>query len=51
MNYQAITLDIADDIAVLTLNRPEVMNALNSQMRAEITDAVRRAGAEARVLG
>ncbi|WP_323767253.1 enoyl-CoA hydratase-related protein [Marinovum sp.] len=50
MNYDTITLDITDDIAVLTLNRPEVMNALNSQMRAEITDALRAAGGQARVL-
>lgn len=50
MDYQAITLEIADDIAVLTLNRPDVMNALNTQMRAEIEHAVRFAGGEARVL-
>lgn len=50
MNYEAITLDITDGIAVLTLNRPDVMNALNTQMRAEITDAVREAGRNARVL-
>ena len=50
MIYQAIKLSIADDIAVLTLNRPDVMNALNTQMRAEIPDAIRRAEAAARVL-
>lgn len=50
MTYQTIRLDIAEDVAVLTLNRPDVMNALNTQMRAEITDAVKRAGDEARVV-
>lgn len=50
MNYQTILLDIEDDIAVITLNRPEVMNALNAQMRAEIDAAVRFAGEKARVL-
>ena len=50
MDYQAITLDINDDIAVLTLNRPDVMNALNTQMRAEIIHAIKAAGREARVL-
>lgn len=50
MTYQTITLDITDDIAVLKLNRPEVMNALNSQMRAEITDAARSVADKARVL-
>ncbi|SHL72992.1 2-(1,2-epoxy-1,2-dihydrophenyl)acetyl-CoA isomerase [Roseovarius litoreus] len=48
--YQTITLDIVDDVAILRLDRPEKMNALNTQMRAEITDAVGRAGRQARVL-
>lgn len=50
MEYQAITFDITDGVAVLTMNRPDVMNALNSQMRAEIYHAVRQAGENARVL-
>lgn len=50
MTFAAITFDIADNIAVLRLNRPEVMNALNSQMRREIVRAVAQAAKEARVL-
>ncbi len=50
MDYQTITLEIENDAAVVTLNRPDVMNALNTQMRAEITHAVQTAGAEARVV-
>ncbi|WP_425039355.1 enoyl-CoA hydratase-related protein [Primorskyibacter sp. S187A] len=50
MDYQTITLDITDDIAVLTLSRPDVMNALNTQMRAEILHAVKDASGKARVL-
>ena len=50
MDYQTIRLQIADNTAVLTLSRPEVKNALNTQMRAEITHAVQTAGREARVL-
>lgn len=50
MEYQTITYTITDDVAVLTLNRPEVMNALSTQMRAEITDAARHASRNARVL-
>jgi 2-(1,2-epoxy-1,2-dihydrophenyl)acetyl-CoA isomerase len=37
-------------MAVLTLRRPEVMNALNTQMRAEILHAVKEASTKARVL-
>lgn len=50
MVYTVIDLTVADDVAVLTLNRPEVMNALNTQMRAEIHDAVREVQDHARVL-
>lgn len=48
--FETITLDVADDVAVLRLNRPEKMNALNVQMRAEITTAVRNAEQSARAL-
>ena len=50
MNYDTITYDLDGGIATITLNRADVMNALNTQMRAEITEAVRRAGREARVV-
>ena len=50
MDYQAITLEIADNIATITLNRPDMMNALNREMRVEITDAIKRAEADARVI-
>lgn len=50
MNYETLAFDITDDVATVRLNRPDVMNALNTQMRAEITDAMRFAGKEARVV-
>ena len=50
MTYDTIAFDAAGDIAVLRLNRPEVMNALNRQMRAELTEAIVVAGQTARVL-
>lgn len=50
MNYETITFAEADNICVVTLNRPDVMNALSSQMRAELLHAVRAAGKSARVL-
>ena len=48
--YSTITFDITDDVAVIRMNRPDKMNALSTQMRAEITDAAREAGRKARVL-
>ncbi len=41
MDYSAITLDIKDNIAHLTFNRPEAMNAMNRDMWREIPDAIR----------
>ena len=31
MNYQTLLLDVKDNIAVVTLNRPDKLNALNAQ--------------------
>jgi 2-(1,2-epoxy-1,2-dihydrophenyl)acetyl-CoA isomerase len=50
MDYATIRLDIDNNVAALKLNRPTVKNALNVQMRAEITHAVRVAERNARVL-
>lgn len=50
MEYQTIALASDGDVAVLTLDRPDVMNALNTQMRAEITHALGAASGSARVV-
>jgi 2-(1,2-epoxy-1,2-dihydrophenyl)acetyl-CoA isomerase len=50
MDYQTITLEITDGVGLLTLNRPDKMNALTTQMRAEIAHAMRSAANEARVI-
>ena len=50
MDYRTIRLTVADGVATLTLSRPDVMNALNSQMRAEILHAAKEAERLARVL-
>ena len=50
MNYETIRYAVRDNVAIITLNRPDVMNALSTQMRAEITDAVGLAAGEARAL-
>ena len=40
MSYRAINFEIEDEIAVVTLNRPEARNALDITMREELADAV-----------
>jgi 2-(1,2-epoxy-1,2-dihydrophenyl)acetyl-CoA isomerase len=50
MDYETIRMSVRDDVAVLQLARPEVMNALSTQMRAEILHAVKAAEEQARVL-
>jgi 2-(1,2-epoxy-1,2-dihydrophenyl)acetyl-CoA isomerase len=50
MQYDTITREDSDGTSVITLNRPDVLNALNTQMRAEITHAVQTAGQTARVV-
>ena len=50
MDYQTIKFDIMGGLAVLTLNRPDKMNALTSQMRAEIAHAMKVAATEARAV-
>lgn len=44
MAYGAIRFDIADQVATITLNRPERMNAVSEQMADEISDALDNLG-------
>ncbi|AET66889.1 enoyl-CoA hydratase/carnithine racemase [Desulfosporosinus orientis DSM 765] len=39
MNYETIIVENEDGIAIVTLNRPEVLNALSSQVFNELADA------------
>lgn len=50
VDYETLRYEVLANVAIITLNRPDVMNALNAQMRAEITHAVKAAEAEARVV-
>ncbi len=42
MTYETIRVETEDGVAVVTLNRPEKLNALNSTVRREIMEAVDR---------
>ncbi|MCB8965337.1 MAG: enoyl-CoA hydratase-related protein [Chloroflexota bacterium] len=44
MSYETILFDVADGIATITLNRPELLNAFNDQMIEETTHAFKQAG-------
>ena len=40
MQYETINSVVRDNIALVTMNRPDVMNALNPQMRAEVAKSL-----------
>jgi enoyl-CoA hydratase len=41
MTYQTILLEREDGVGIITLNRPEVLNAMNRALVAELADAVK----------
>ena len=53
MTYQTLLYSVTDDVATITLNRPERMNALSVELMIELADAIGRIqkeGARALVL-
>lgn len=50
MDYQTITTRQDGGVGIVTLARPDMMNALNRQMRAELTHALKDVASRARVL-
>ena len=40
MAYETLTIDIADVVALVRLNRPDAMNALNARMMGELAEAL-----------
>ena len=47
MSYETILVSRADRVGTITLNRPEALNALNSQVMAEVTSAAAEFDADA----
>ena len=41
MSYETILLEIEDGVGIITLNRPDKLNAMNRQLSGELRDAVR----------
>ncbi len=40
MAYETITVDVSDNVALIRLNRPDALNALNSTLLSELLDAL-----------
>lgn len=49
MAYDTIILEIEDHVALITLNRPQAMNALNGELLTELAQAVEEADANDKV--
>jgi enoyl-CoA hydratase/carnithine racemase len=49
--YENIRYEVADPVAVITLDRPDSMNAWTGKMDSEIRDAMKRAEADPAVVG
>jgi enoyl-CoA hydratase len=46
MTYEHILVDVEDGVAVVTLNRPDSLNAMNRKLGVELHDAVKHAEAD-----
>ncbi|MHC0051949.1 enoyl-CoA hydratase [Actibacterium sp. D379-3] len=49
MAYKTLIVEVEDHVALIRLNRPDALNALNSEMLTELADAVTQAGANDKV--
>ncbi|MBN2906210.1 MAG: enoyl-CoA hydratase [Rhodobacteraceae bacterium] len=49
MAYKTLIVEIEDHVALIRLNRPEALNALNSELMTELADAVTQANANDKV--
>lgn len=51
MDYKDILLEVKDGIALITVNRPDVLNALRMNTKEELNDVMDKLGADESVLG
>ncbi|WND03801.1 enoyl-CoA hydratase-related protein [Temperatibacter marinus] len=49
MSYNTILLDKHDNVAVITLNRPEALNALNAELLGEVVSALKEMEADSEI--
>ena len=49
MSYETILLDHEDGVGIITLNRPESLNAMNRKLGAELADAMRALNADEQI--
>ena len=49
--YEHITYEVNDPVAIITLNRPQALNAITARMQAELKHALAAAEADAAVVG
>ena len=45
MDYELITVETEEGVGIVTLNRPEKLNAMNNQLNVELQDAVKQSNA------
>jgi enoyl-CoA hydratase len=51
MTYQSLLFDVKDGVAVITINRPDKLNALNDQVMAELGNAADRVTSDPEIKG
>ena len=49
MAYKTLIIEIKDDVELIRLNRPDAMNALNSELLGELADALKKADRDPKV--
>jgi enoyl-CoA hydratase len=49
MAYETMIVEIEDYVALIRLNRPEALNALNAKLMSELADALAAADANDKV--